>query len=127
MLEFPCSNNTVEYKAYLTRLATNLEIGIKHLKLIGNSNLVVYQAKGSFSLKEPSLTLYKTLAQKMEENFSTFEIKHIQRSENWYVDTLIALGSQIAFEGNSTRVEINKRRESIVEILHERFQEKQEC
>ena len=127
MLEFPCSNNTVEYKANLTRLATNLEIGIKLLKLIGNSNLVVYQAKGSFSLKEPSLTLYKTLAQKMEENFSTFEIKHIQRSENWYADTLTALGSQIAFEGNSTRVEINKRRESIVEILHERFQEKQEC
>ena len=108
MLEFPCSNNTVEYKAYLTRLATNLEIGIKHLKLIGNSNLVVYQAKGSFSLKEPSLAPYKALAQKMEERFSTFEIEHTQRSENRYTNALAVLGSQIAFEGNSTRVEINK-------------------
>ena len=61
-LEFPCSNNTVEYKAYLTGLATVLKMGIKHLKVIGNSNLVVCQAKGSFSLKEPSLALYKTLA-----------------------------------------------------------------
>ena len=75
-LEFPCSNNTVEYKAYLTGLATVLKMGIKHLKVIGNSNLVVCQAKGSFSLKEPSLALYKTLAQKMEERLSTFEIKH---------------------------------------------------
>ena len=27
-LEFPCSNNTVEYKSYLTRLATTLEMGV---------------------------------------------------------------------------------------------------
>ena len=40
-LEFPCSNNTAEYEAYLTRLAIVLEIGIKHLKVIGDSNLVV--------------------------------------------------------------------------------------
>ena len=29
-LEFSCSNNTVEYEAYLTGLATTLEIGINH-------------------------------------------------------------------------------------------------
>ena len=40
-LEFPCSNNTAEYEAYLTRLAIVLEMGIKHLKVIGDSNLVV--------------------------------------------------------------------------------------
>ena len=49
-LEFSCSNNTTKYKAYLTRLATALEIRIKHVKVIGDSNLVVCQAKGSFSL-----------------------------------------------------------------------------
>ena len=37
-LEFSCSNNTAEYEAYLTGLATTLEIGIKHLKLMGDSN-----------------------------------------------------------------------------------------
>ena len=40
-LEFACSNNTTEYEAYLTGLATTLEIGIKHLKVMGDSNLVV--------------------------------------------------------------------------------------
>ena len=29
-LEFPYSNNTVEYKAYLTGLATTFEIEVKH-------------------------------------------------------------------------------------------------
>ena len=40
-LEFPCSNNITEYEAYLTGLTTTLEMGVKHLKVIGDSNLVV--------------------------------------------------------------------------------------
>lgn len=54
-LEFPCLNNTTEYEAYLTRLATALEMRIKHLKVTRDSNLVVFQAKGCFSLKKPRL------------------------------------------------------------------------
>ena len=61
-LEFPCSNNTAEYEAYLTRLATALKMGVKHLKVMDDSNLMVCQAKGIFSLKEPNLALYKVMA-----------------------------------------------------------------
>ena len=46
-LEFPCSKNIIEYEAYLTGLATAFEIGVKHLKVIGDSNLVVCQTKGA--------------------------------------------------------------------------------
>ena len=60
-LEFPCSNNTVEYEAYLIGLATALEMGVKHLRVLGDSNLVVCQTKESFSLKEPSLAPYKAM------------------------------------------------------------------
>ena len=98
-LEFPCSNNTTEYEAYLTRLAIALEMGVKHLKVMGDSNLVVCQVKGIFSLKEPSLAPYRAMAQKMEEKFSTFEIEHAPRNENHFANALAALGSQIMFEG----------------------------
>ena len=121
-LEFPCSNNTVEYEAYLTELVTALEMRFKHLKVVGDSNLVVCQAKGSFT-KDPSLALYRAMAQKMVEKISTFEIEHALRSENQYADALTVLGSQIAFEGSKTKVEVNKRKESIIEMLKERFQE----
>ena len=40
-LEFPYSNNTAEYEAYLTGLATALEMGVKHFKVMGDSNLMV--------------------------------------------------------------------------------------
>ena len=61
----------------------------------------------------------------MEEKFSTFEIEHAPRNENRFVDALAALGSQIIFEGDSTRIEVGKRKESIIQTLKERFQEEQ--
>nr|XP_023876565.1 uncharacterized protein LOC111988999 [Quercus suber] len=81
-LEFPCSNNAAEYEAYLTELATALKMRIKHLRVLGDSNLVVCQYEGSFSLKEPSLAPYRAMAQKKEEKFLTFEIEHAPRNKN---------------------------------------------
>ncbi|XP_050253089.1 uncharacterized protein LOC126699371 [Quercus robur] len=124
-LEFPCSNNTVEYEAYLTGLAIALEMGVKHLKVLGDSNLVICQANGSFSLKEPNLAPYRAMTQKMEEKFSTFEIEHAPRNENRFADALAALGSQIIFEGSSANIEVSKREESIIEVLKEKFREEQ--
>ena len=100
-------------------------MGVKHLKVLGDSNLVVCQTKGSFSLKEHNLAPYKAIAQKMEEKFLTFKIEHAPRNKNWFADALAALGSQIMFEGDNTRVDISKREESIIELLKERFQEEQ--
>ena len=39
--DFPCSNNAAEYEAYLAELAIAYEMGIKHLRVIGDFNLVV--------------------------------------------------------------------------------------
>ena len=61
----------------------------------------------------------------MEEKFSTFEIEHTPRNENWFADALATLGSQIMFKGDNTRVVVSKRKESIIEMLKERFQEEQ--
>ena len=49
-LDFSCSNNASEYKAYITRLAIAREMGIKHFRVIGDSNLIICQAKSEFSL-----------------------------------------------------------------------------
>uniref|UniRef100_A0A2N9G8V4 RNA-directed DNA polymerase n=1 Tax=Fagus sylvatica TaxID=28930 RepID=A0A2N9G8V4_FAGSY len=120
---FPCSNNAAEYEAYLAGLAIAYEMGIKHLRVIGDSNLVVCQARGEFSLKEPSLVPYRALAQKLEAKFSTFETEHAQRNENQYADTLATLGSQIAFEGEEMDVTICKKMEPITELLKKEFEE----
>ena len=40
-LKFSCSNNATEYKAYLTGLAEAFSMRIKHMRVLGDSNLVV--------------------------------------------------------------------------------------
>ena len=122
-LYFPCSNNVSEYEAYITGLAIAHEMGIKHLWVIGDSNLIICQTKGEFSLKEPLLALYRALAQKLEEKFDTFEISHAMRCENRYADALATLGSQVSFEGSKVDVTIDKRSMPITDLLREKFKE----
>ena len=98
-LDFACTNNTAEYEAYLTGFVVAREIRIKHLRVIGDSNLVVCQAKGEFALKEPSLAPYRAMAQMLEDSFKDFDIQHSQRSDNCFVDALATLGARISFEG----------------------------
>ena len=40
-LGFSCSNNAAEYEAYLIGLAITLGIGVKHMRVLGDSNPVV--------------------------------------------------------------------------------------
>ena len=40
-LGFSCFNNAAEYKAYLTGLTIALIIRVKHMRVLGDSNLVV--------------------------------------------------------------------------------------
>jgi hypothetical protein len=61
-LDFACSN---KYEVYLTGLTIAHEMGIKHLKDIGDSNLVICQSLVEFSLEEPSLAPIRTLIQKL--------------------------------------------------------------
>lgn len=81
-LKFSYSNNAIEYKAYLIGLTIALSMGIKHMGVLGDSNLVVSQVRGDFALREPSLASYRAWAQKVERKFQTFSMKYAQRSEN---------------------------------------------
>ena len=58
-LGFSYSNNAVEYEAYLIGLTITLSKGVKHMRVLGDSNLVVSQVKGDFTLREQSLTAYR--------------------------------------------------------------------
>ena len=120
-LDFPCTNNMAEYETYLMGLAVARQMGIKHLQVIGDSNLVVCQARGDFTLKEPSLAPYRAMAQRLEDSFEEFNIEHSLRSDNRFADALATLGSKIIFEGATTDVTIVKRPIPVVQMLKEEF------
>ena len=68
------------------------------MRVLGDSNLVVFQVKGDFALREQGLTAYKTWAQRLEQEFQTFSVEYTQRSENRFVDALATMGSQVPFK-----------------------------
>ena len=44
----------------MTGLTIALSIGVKHMRVLGDSNLMVFQVKGDFALREQSLAVYRT-------------------------------------------------------------------
>ena len=91
-LSFPCTNNSAEYEAFITGMSTAVELGVRRIKVIGDSNLVISQMKGDFALKEPTLAPYKTLAEKIVGMFDHVTMEHIPGSINRYADALATLG-----------------------------------
>ncbi|GMN69668.1 hypothetical protein TIFTF001_038716 [Ficus carica] len=51
-ITFRCTNNIAEYEAFLTRMVTVRNMGIRKLKVLGDSNLVARQMNGDFAVKE---------------------------------------------------------------------------
>ena len=72
------------------------------------------------------MAAYRTWAQRVEQKFQTFSVEYVQRSENWFTNALVTLGSQIPFKGKSTLIRINKKENSIIGILKRMFPEESE-
>lgn len=54
-LDFPCTNNSAEYEAFLLGLKIAKELGARNIEVKGDSHLLIQQILGEFSVKEPSL------------------------------------------------------------------------
>ena len=83
--------------------------------------MVIYQAKGDFVLKEPSLAPYRAMAQRLEDSFEEFNIEHFLRFDNRFANALPTLGSKVSFEGATINVTIVKRPIPVVQMLKDEF------
>ncbi|KAG5540845.1 hypothetical protein RHGRI_020924 [Rhododendron griersonianum] len=107
-LNFPCSNNEAEYEALILGLKAAKKRGVKHLRIAGDSKLVVLQTEGIYALKEPTLASYRTTVQKLMKFFQSVSIIHKPRSENRFPDALATLGAKTEFEKDRACIEIVK-------------------
>jgi ribonuclease HI len=54
-LEFKATNNMVEYEALIFCLSMALSLGVRHLLVKGDSQLIIKQVRGECSCNEPRL------------------------------------------------------------------------
>ena len=69
-------------------------LGIKRLKVFGDSELVIRQVEGTYRVKNSSLAAYRVILQRIIEYFTFIEYKVVNRGENKLVDSLATLATK---------------------------------
>ena len=93
-LDFHCTNNEAEYEALIIGLISTQNVGASRLCVRGDSNLIIKQANGEFSLKEPTLAPYRAAVQALVEKFNAIRYEHTKQSTNRYANVLAILASK---------------------------------
>jgi ribonuclease HI len=83
-----CTNNQVEYKALLFGLELLNYMGVKHVKALGDSQLVVQQVLEKYQCLDGTLNSYLEKCCSIIHSFDEFSIRHISRFENYRANNL---------------------------------------
>jgi len=82
------TNNFAEYKGLLAVLAWALANGVRRLRVVSDSELMVRQMKGIYKVKNPGLRPLWEEAQRLSRQFDAFEMRHTLRGGNKEADKL---------------------------------------
>lgn len=122
LLKLECSNNEAEYEALIFGLVTALNMGIFYLYAYGDSQLVIRQVKGIYSVRKPELVPYHTMVLNLMEKFAFIEVNHVPRRGNAEADALAKLAAALTLplEGEANiRVEQRFLLPSMLDIVPE--------
>ncbi|XP_002517391.2 uncharacterized protein LOC8280573 [Ricinus communis] len=81
------TNNVAEYRAVILGLKHALRKGFKHIRVRGDSNLVVMQIKGLWKIKSQNVADLCKEAKELKNKFLSFQIEHVLREFNSEADT----------------------------------------
>ncbi|XP_008463403.1 uncharacterized protein LOC103501574 [Cucumis melo] len=90
-----CSNNVVEYQAFIIDLQMASEFGIKCIEIFGDSKLIINQLSYQYEVKHQDLKPYFSYARRLMDRFDSIILKHIPRSENKKADALANLATAL--------------------------------
>ncbi|XP_043692995.1 uncharacterized protein LOC122643442 [Telopea speciosissima] len=94
-LEFPCTNNIAEYEACVIGLEAAMALGIKKLRVYGDSSMVICQTQGGWKMKNEKLKPYQEHLEGMIENFEEITFEYLPRINNRFADALATLASMV--------------------------------
>nr|XP_016475446.1 PREDICTED: uncharacterized protein LOC107797099 [Nicotiana tabacum] len=94
-IRFPCANNMAEYEACIQSIRLAVDMNIKELLVIWDSDLLIHQVQGEWTTKNVKILPYLHCVKKLCKKFTKIEFKHIPRIQNELVDALATLSSMI--------------------------------
>ncbi|XP_024182357.1 uncharacterized protein LOC112187701 [Rosa chinensis] len=104
---FKASNNVAEYEALVAGLQIALELGVQHLRIFSDSQLVMNQVSGNFEAKESHMSSYQALARALVQRLASYVITQIPRAKNDKADALAKIAATSPSPAyKATKVEI---------------------
>jgi ribonuclease HI len=82
------SNNFAEYSALLAALEYAISNGLRALKVISDSELLVRQMTGQYRVNSPDLKPLFERARGLVRQLDKFAIEHVLRAKNQHADRL---------------------------------------
>jgi len=82
------TNNTAEYQALLIALARAREVGVKHLRVFSDSELLVNQVNGRYRTTVPHLQQFLQEAIRLMREIGRVDVAHVRREFNKEADAL---------------------------------------
>jgi ribonuclease HI len=92
-LEFPATNNIVEYEGLVTGLQLAKDLGIRRLLIRGDSQLVAKQVQKEHDCNNEMMAEYLVEVCMMEKFFNRFEVWYVPRLDNHNADHLAWIAS----------------------------------
>jgi ribonuclease HI len=72
-LEFPCTNNEVEYEALIQGMIITIQImKVKHLVVTGDYELIINHVRRKYKVKRDKLKCYAKIMMELMESFKSF-------------------------------------------------------
>jgi ribonuclease HI len=84
----PKTNNEAEYMALIIGLQHCLELKIDELTVYGDSELVIKQVNGEYSVKSPTLLVHFDVVMTLKKCFKSVVFIHVKREQNQRADLL---------------------------------------
>ncbi|XP_055803485.1 uncharacterized protein LOC129872553 [Solanum dulcamara] len=94
-IRFDCTNNMAEYEACILGLRMAIDMNVKELLVIGDSDLLVHQVQGEWAAKNVKILPYLHCIKELSRRFRKIEFKHVPRAQNEFADALATISSMI--------------------------------
>ncbi|XP_027157300.1 uncharacterized protein LOC113758771 [Coffea eugenioides] len=101
-----CSNNVAEYQALILGFEIAVDMKQLHLRVYGDSKLVINQFLGIYDVKKLELIPYYKCARQLMGYLDNVTIEHISRKFSQQADSLARLASMITLSSHRNQMSI---------------------